>query len=116
MGRYSDLDELSLDAGNNLCLLLAINSELREVHRSPPKEAVERALRLILHKQVKIKERDFEVLADITALIESAHIYHLRPKGILASVLQRYLPEKPPFGWASQFSNTRFLRYFAPIL
>ena len=107
-GRYSDLDELSLAAMNNLSLLLAINIELREVHRSPPKQAVERALRLILHKRVKIKERDFEVLPAITALVESSHIYQLRPHDVLASVLQRYLPEKPPFGWASQFSNTRF--------
>ena len=111
-GRYSDIDQLALAATNNLCLLLAINIELRAVHRSPPKETVERTLRLILNKRVKIKERAFDyeekVLQAITALVESSHIYQLRPNDVLASVLQKYLPEKPPRGWASRHSRQGF--------
>ena len=111
-GRYSDIDQLALAATNNLCFLLAINIELRAVHRSPPKETVERTLRLILNKRVKIKERAFDyeekVLQAITALVESSHIYQLRPNDVLASVLQKYLPEKPPRGWASRHSRQSF--------
>ena len=118
-GRYSDLDQLALAATNNLCLLLAINLELRTVHRSPPKETVERALRLILNKRVKIKEHGFDykktVLQAITALVESAHAYQLCPNDVLALVLQRYLPEEPPRGWVSRHSRQRFplLRAYA---
>ena len=118
-GRYSDINQLALAAANNLCLLLAINLELRAVHRSPPKETVERTLRLILNKRVKIKERAFDyeekVLQAITALVESAHIYRLRSNDVLASVLQRYLPEMPPRGWASRHSRRSFplLRAYA---
>ena len=118
-GRYSDIDQLALAAANNLCLLLAINFELRAVHRSPPQETVERTLRLILNKRVKIKEHAFDyeekVLQAITALVESAHIYRLRPNDVLASVLQRYLPEKPPPGWISRHSRRSFplLRAYA---
>ena len=71
-GRYNDLDQLAISATNNLCLLLAINFELRAVHRSPPKETVERALRLILNKRVRLETRDFDfsetVLQVVTAL------------------------------------------------
>ena len=118
-GRYSDLDQLSLAATNNLCLLLAINLELRAVRRRPPKETVERALRLILNKRVNIKAPHFDgdeiVLKAITALVESAHAYQLRPNGVLASVLQRYLPEAPPRGWTARYSGQRFplLRAYA---
>ena len=118
-GRYSDVDLLALAATNNLCLLLAINIELREVHRSPPKETVERTLRLILNKRVKIKGRDFDyeetVLQAITALVESAHVYKLRSHDVLASLLQRYLPENPPRGLATWSSTPRvpLLRAYA---
>ena len=37
-GRYDDLDQLAMVAKNDLCLVLAITLELREVHRNPPKE------------------------------------------------------------------------------
>ena len=103
---------MAINATNNLYLLLAINLELRAVHWSPPKETVDRALRLILNKRVKIKGRDFDyketVLQAITALVESAHVYQLRDNDVLASVLQRYLPEVPPRGWASRYGGQRF--------
>ena len=118
-GRYSDIDQLALAAANNLCLLLAINLELRAVHRSPPKETVERTLRLILNKRVKIKGNNFDyeetVLQAITALVESAHVYKLRSHDVLASLLQRYLPETPPRGLATWYSAPRvpLLRAYA---
>jgi len=111
-GRYDDLDRLAIDATNDLGLLLAINIEFRAVHRSPPKETVERALRLVLSNRVKIKDRDFDyketALHAIIALIESAHAYHLRDNGVLASVLQRYLPDQPSHGLTSRYGGQRF--------
>ena len=111
-GRYSDLDQLAISATNNLCLLLAINFELRAVHRSPPKETVERALRLILNRRVKLKTHDFDfsetVLRVVIALVESAHGYRLRDKNVFATLLQRYLPEEPPRSLASRHSERRF--------
>ena len=115
-GRYDDLNQLAFAATNNFYLLLAINLKLQSVHRSPPKETVERALRLILNKRVKIKGHDFDyeetTLQAITALVESAYVYRLRNNDILASVLRRYLPETPPRSWTSQHSRQRspFLR------
>src|SRR5262249_19796139 len=47
-GRYEDLDQLAVAAENDVCLILAIAIELREIHRIPPKDVVERALRLLL--------------------------------------------------------------------
>lgn len=103
-GRYDDLDELAIKSANNLCLLLAINCELRAVHRSPPKETVERALHLILNKHVKCFDHTETALHVITALVESAHIYQLTRNDVLASLLQRYLPEIPPRSWATRYS------------
>ena len=118
-GRYDDLARLAIKAIHNLCLLLAINLELRAVHRSPPKETVERALRLLSKKRVKLKASSFDGAAidlkAITALVETAHIYRLRNDDALASVLQQYLPEEPPRGWTERYSGRRFplLRAYA---
>ena len=111
--RYDDLDKFAFAAANNVCLLLAINLELRLVRRHPPKKTVERALRLVLSKHVQIKESNplvsETVLPSITALVESACVYRLQNADVLASVLRRYLPEDPPRGLASRFSQRRFL-------
>ncbi|MYD62050.1 MAG: tetratricopeptide repeat protein [Gemmatimonadetes bacterium] len=107
-GWYDDLDELAIKSAKDLCLLLAINLELRAVHRSLPKETVDRALGLILNKRVKCFDHTETALPAITALVESAHIYKLRSNDVLASVLQRYLPEVPPRGWASRHSGQSF--------
>ena len=110
-GRYDDLDKLAIKSANNLCLLLAINLELRAVHRSPPKETVEHALHLILNKREKCFDHTETALHAITALVESAHIYKLRRPDVLASLLQRYLPEIPPRSWATVYS----IRFVLPI-
>src|SRR6185436_10084533 len=46
-GRYQDLNDLALAAGNDLGCLLALALELRRVHRNLPKAAAIRALRLV---------------------------------------------------------------------
>ena len=114
-GNFNDLNMLSLAAGNDLCLLLSINLELRAVHKFPPKQTVERALRLILNKRIKISIHDLSLkettLQTITALVESAHVYQLQDNDVLATVLQRYLPDSPPHGLSS-----RYVEYRHPIL
>ena len=59
-GRYGELDKFASAATNNVCLFLAINLELRNVHRYPPKETVAGALRLIQTRHVQIKEGAFD--------------------------------------------------------
>ena len=111
-GRYDELDRLSFAATNNLHLLLAINLELRAVHRSPPKETVERALHLVSNKHVQVQE-----LEAVTTIVESAHVYRLRTSDALASLLQRYLPEEPPRELASPYySGQRFQLLRAYVL
>ena len=111
-GRYDELDQVAVEATNDLCLILAINVELRSVHRTPPREAVERALRLVVSTRVKIESRAFDyeqsALSAVTALVESAYLYGLRCKDVLASVLDRYLPDSPSSGLTSRFSKQRF--------
>ena len=48
------------------------------------------------------------MLQAITALVESAYVYQLRDNEVLASVLQRYLPEAPPRRWTSRYGGQRF--------
>ena len=92
-GRYDDLDRLAIAAGTNLYLSLAINGELRAVHRSPPKETVEYAL-----CQMPMGCEGVGLQA-IVALVESAYVCGLRSRAELASVLHDALPEEPPNRW-----------------
>lgn len=117
--RYDDLNELSICATNDLFFQLAISLELRRVHRNPPEETVERAFRLVLQKRVKLEFGSFNyqetVIQAVTSLVEAAYSYRLRGNDILASILTRYLPDKPPIGLASRFGGHRFpfLRAYA---
>ena len=118
-GRYDDLDKFAFAATKDVCLLLAINLELRNVHRYPPKETVARALRFILSTHVQTKEDNFgfteSVLESVTALVESAYFYRLRHGNVLAAILDRYLPEQPPRELSSGYGHVSFafLRAYA---
>lgn len=113
--RYDELDRLAFAATKSVHLLLAINLELRSVHRQAPEKIVGCALRLISSKHIRKKEGDLrareKMLVPITALVESAAFYRLETNNLLASVLGRYLPDAPPRGWASRHSGKR-----APLL
>ena len=120
-GRYDDLDQLALAAGNDVYLVLAVTLELREVYRNPPKEVVERALRLVLNPRVNLKDDnrwdDKEtVLRAVTALVEAALEFSVCSNKTLASLLARYLPESPPRGLSSRFGESRFPRLRAYTL
>ncbi|WP_218109092.1 hypothetical protein [Desulfolutivibrio sulfoxidireducens] len=113
-GRFQDVDRFAKAAGNNLCLVLAVAIELREVRRYPPVEVVRRSFRLIANPRVLVKSshREFDKeseLDSITALIEAALQHKVCTLIQAANVLSRYLPSEPPRGIASRFSGSRFI-------
>ena len=110
-GRYSDLDCLSHAASENLYLILAINLELRLVHRTPPKKAAERVLDLIQARELKVGDSNLDNdemgIDAITSLVESAHLHRLRNRSYLASLLKRHLPDMPPLNWYNRYIGQR---------
>jgi hypothetical protein len=112
-GRWSDIDEVARAAGINLCLVLAVATELREAHKTPPNEMVEQAFRQLFKDRIKLSKRggwdDSEAVLDaVTALVEAALKKNLCTQSDAAAVLARYLPAEPPRGLASRFSKARF--------
>jgi hypothetical protein len=111
-GRYQDLDSLALAAKDNLCLLLAIVLELREVHRTPPKEILARAVALMRrHRAIhKRNRRDHKeaVLEAVTALVLASHKLEIGTAPELASLLADYLPKAPTPGLGARFGAPRF--------
>lgn len=119
-GRYHDLNELALAAENDLCLILAITLELREVHRTPPKTVIERTLRLALNPRIRLKDdgrwdSEGNTIRAVTALMEAAHKLSVGTNDELIALLTRYLPASPPRGISSRYGNLRFplLRAYA---
>lgn len=113
-GRYDELNALALAAKNDLFLILAITVELREVHRTPPKRAVERALRLTLNPRIKLTDSggwDIEgnTIRAVTALVEAAHKLSVGTTDALIALLTRYLPTSPPRDLSSRYGGQRFL-------
>ena len=119
-GRYHDLDELALAAGNDLCLILAITLELREVHKIPPKSVVERALRLALNPSIRLRDdgrlySEGNTIRAVTGLVEAAHKLSVGTNDELIALLIRYLPPALPRGLSSPYGSLRFplLRAYA---
>ncbi|RUR55185.1 AVAST type 3 anti-phage nuclease/ATPase Avs3a [Vreelandella populi] len=113
-GRYQDLKDLSLAAGNNLYLLLAITKEMRVVHRYPPKEVIERAIQLVLNRREKLKGLSSwgyseTVLHAVVSLVEAALASGLYETVNLIPVLDKHLPEEPRRGLESRHGNGRFV-------
>ena len=84
-------------AKNNLCLILAIVLELRDLHRTSPKSVVERALRLVLDPRIKLKNDDRwdpegSTILAVTALVEAAYKLSVGTTEALIALLTRYLP------------------------
>lgn len=119
-GRYQDLNELALAAEKDLYLILAINIELREVHRTLPKSVVEHALRLLLNPRAKLQnngswDSEGSTIRAVTALVEAAHKLSVATNDDLLSLLKRYLPASPPRGISYSYSRQQFplLRAYA---
>ncbi|MBJ7554048.1 NACHT domain-containing protein [Marinomonas spartinae] len=109
-GRYKKLEALSIAAGNNIYLVLAINQELREVHKAIPQKAVERCYKFVNRVHLKLGNQldstDYQGLQAITALVESACIHSITDNQNLADLLTRYLPKTPPQSLSSRYGAT----------
>ena len=111
-GRLQDVEEFARAAGNNLCLVLAITVELREVQRTPSAEVTSRAFRLIANTRVKLRDghawedRDSALVA-VVALVEASLHHTLCTADEAAAVLSRYLPSEPPRALSSRFTKSR---------
>jgi hypothetical protein len=113
-GRYQKLDELALAARNDVFLVLAIVLEMRAVHRSPPKQVIDRILRLLLDRRVRLSELgawdyDATTLHSIICLVEAALASGDYKVSDLIAVLDKYLPEEPRRGLASSHGNARYV-------
>jgi hypothetical protein len=112
-GRWSDIDEVALASKKNLCLALAIATELREVNRTPPDETTQHAFRQLSKIRVDPgNRRGWDIseaaLNAVTALVEAALKKSLCTHRDAVVMLARYLPAEPPRGLASRFSKARF--------
>ena len=112
-GRIGEAEEFASAAGNNLCLVLGVTIELREVQRTPPVEITRRAFRLVANTRIKLRDahgwenRD-SALAAVTALVEASLQLGLCKPDEGARMLSRYLPSEPPRALSSRFSKSRF--------
>ena len=109
-GRFTELDELAHEAGNDLGLILAITMELGGIGRVPPREAVQRATALLASKHVKIgapndwRGEDTRLIA-VSELVAAAVRLRIAPRRDLARVLDRYIPKEAPRGLATRFPH-----------
>lgn len=76
-GRFPDVEDFARAGGNNLCLVLAVTVELREIQRRLPAEVTRRAFWLVADKRIMLKDGhawdDREsALNAVTALVEAA--------------------------------------------
>lgn len=112
-GRLEDVEEFARAAGNNLCLVLAVTVELREVQRLPPAEVTSRAFQLVANTRVKLRDshawddRDSALIA-VISLIEASLQHGACTPDEAAAVLSRYLPSEPPRALSSRFTKSRF--------
>jgi hypothetical protein len=111
-GRFKELDEFALAAGNDLGLVLAIILELRAVQRRPPICVTRRAFRLVAHSRIKLRDTNSgdmgpAALAAIAALVEAAIMDAVCTSRQANAVLTRYLPSEPPRDLSSRFSGSR---------
>jgi hypothetical protein len=120
-GRISELDQLAIAAENDLCLILAITVELREICLVPPKEVIRRAVRLLRHRRVILPDSNHwdaeeRVIGAVTPLVEAACSLSVCNEEAAQGLLTRYLPSEPPRGLASRFGGTRFTFLRAYVL
>ncbi|HEX8239510.1 MAG TPA: NACHT domain-containing protein [Allosphingosinicella sp.] len=109
-GRFAEVDELALAAGNDISLVLAVARELDKVGRLPPRVAVWRATRLACSRHVTLRgletlSGENELLAALSALTAAAVRHRVIARPRLAAILGKYLPKTPPRGLGGRFAN-----------
>ena len=113
-GRYQDLENLSIAAGNDLYLILAITLELQVVHRCPPQKSLKRALRLTSKVRINLNDKGYGTddlaIQAVVALVQAGYKQSVWSSDKLAKLLRQYLPESPPRELASDYNRSaRFL-------
>lgn len=119
--RWHDVQELTLAARNDIGLILAAAGELKTVNRHVPEATAVRTMRLLLSARVHIAapgdwQEDALRIAAIASAIDTARFYKIGSKRALASLLRRYLPQRPPHALESEHLNPdriAFLRAYA---
>lgn len=117
-GRYRDLEQLAVAAGNDLGLILAIAVEARSIHRLLPKEAAGCGFRLLSDRRIKVEGTDPTAdlaLPAVTAMVENAYRHGVCDAQTGKDLLRRYLPATPPRGFSSRYSGVRahYMRAYA---
>lgn len=108
-GRISDLNALAISAKGNRSLCLSIALELRSVHKVLPKQVVRDLIAGAKKKSATKKSQiESDAILAITALVEAAHFYKVSSNKVLASILDKYLPDQPPRGLSSRYSDERY--------
>ncbi len=86
-GRFEEVADLAIAAGNDLGLLLAVTMELAVVGRLPPKAAAARMTRLVTSRHVRLREPsrsggEILVLAAVNDVVAAAVRLRLAPKRV----------------------------------
>jgi hypothetical protein len=112
LGKYVQLDEMARAAGNDVWLMLGLAVEAREVGHHLPSEPLERTLRLLGDRRIRLEETQewnssWNVLDAVRSVIE--HALRVLPKDMetWAEILRRYLPETPPEELYIQYGSNR---------
>lgn len=114
-GRYQQLEELSVAAGNDLALVLALVEETRNLNRLLPRDPVERIYKLLSRKQLKAEEGSdgrAPRLSAVLAMIETAYRHKICDEVQASELLARFLPVQAPARLSSRSggSPTCYLR------
>ncbi|WP_231420789.1 hypothetical protein [Sphingomonas sp. Leaf205] len=122
-GRFEEVADLAIAAGNDLGLLLAVTMELAVVGRLPPKAAAARTTRLVTSRHVRIREPtrlggEILVLAAVNDVVAAAVRLRLAPRRVLANTLSRYMPSTPSLltGHSATYQNRRAIQLRAVCL
>lgn len=114
-GRYKELDELAVKAGNDLPLVLTLAEETRNLNRWLPVEPVKRIFKLLTRQQIQVDHGDSNrapPLSAVLAVIETAYHHSICDAAEARDLLARYLPSQAPSHLSSRFggSPTPYLR------
>jgi hypothetical protein len=110
-GRRQAVNDIAAaTVGKDLCLALATVSELTEIHEAPPASTTAAIFAQVagLRRKLKYGQWDGEatVLSTIVDLVEAGLKTGSCTQPAALDLIERYLPEKPPRGLSSRFSNT----------
>jgi len=114
-GRYQQLDELAVAAGNDLGLVLALAEEARNLNRLLPMEPIERIFKLLARPQTQATQgtpKSAPALSALVAVIETAYCHGICNATEASNLIERHLPPEAPTHLSSRFggSPTPYLR------